>query len=527
MQRIVTIHALVAAAVIFLQTAGLNGAEPAPGETPVIGPRLEGATTPDGSADPLAEARQPSVSRPLRRDDYQESWRQVGPGADGLGQRLRSHRVRLNADGVLEGKLSAFDPASGDFLALRKAAVNFLRGDSVAQRAEPDESGVFTVRGLEPSVYSLVAAGEDGFLAYTIQVMGPAAAGPGGRAAATGSSRFRPVMLQEVEAVLTVDSLAVPPTSFNALKRLIRLYIPEMAPTAELIEPPAEEIPAEARAFETDQDNAAEKVVPPGGLPDDAAPEAATTIRQHTVHLQPDGRLIGRVRRIHQESGRPLRVRRLNVFMIQDDKVVGQSNVNELGMFEFPDFKPGFYSLVAAGMEGFAAFGIQVEAAEMGRAAAIGRRGTFRTAAVNLAPAPEGLALDLGLLGPEQFGQLWVILRRDFGMGPPIPPFDDRRAGASPMMPFGSTGGFPGAGGPGLGLGGGGGGAGYGMGSGLWGLLGAGAAAAGLSALSDNGGDDGGSDGNGDDDDDDDGEPPPPASPEAPGQSLLLPSGSF
>src|SRR5690606_4964666 len=86
----------------------------------------------------------------------------------------------------------------------------------------------------------------------------------------------------------------------------------------------------------------------------------STSIARHPIQLTADGRMIGRLVGIQKITGRPKMIRNANVFIIQDDRVVARSSVNELGVFEVRGLEPGLYSIVAAGQDGFGALGFEL-----------------------------------------------------------------------------------------------------------------------------------------------------------------------
>ncbi|NLY03106.1 MAG: carboxypeptidase regulatory-like domain-containing protein [Rhodopirellula sp.] len=349
--------------------------------------------------------------------EYQENWQQAGAGPERLGQQLRSHRIRLAKEGQLIGEVLAWSPAAKELRPVAKASVNLLQSGRIAHRVMLDKPGQFTIDGVAPGVYSLVVAGPDGFLACSTQLVGGASAGLGD--ARRFSAVIQPVFFQVEQARMDIESLAVPPPSFPALKQLVTSYVPQEAATlVNLVEPPTAEIPPGALLYDAARDEPGAAAARPKATAEESA-YPASTIRQHTVHLLPDGRLLGRGRRLHRESGRPLRIHRTTVFMIRDKEVVAASAIDELGVFTFKGLSPGMHSLVATGPEGFAAFAVSVEAAlegRVGNSKPVGGGRRFHLVAEQQIP---DLSLDLGLLDPENLPPLWDILARDMGWMPP------------------------------------------------------------------------------------------------------------
>lgn len=273
---------------------------------------------------------------------------------DSFAARLRNHRVRLSADGFLPGRIHLVDSETGALRALRDIKVLFIQDGQVKSTATPGESGTFQADGLQPGIYSLAAIGPEGYVAYGLEILPPAPAGPPAApaeetASIDGFVATQPVYFQEVGSVLAIESLAIPRRDFDAVIQLARSYIP-----ADILNAPSpSELPASAQPGEQSDE-------PP---PTDEAP-AATSLRNHAVVIGADGTLSGRTRRVHPQTGRPTRLRRLNVFLVQDNQVVAQSPVSENGTFTFSSVTPGTYSFVASGLEGFSAFSVQAVAAD-------------------------------------------------------------------------------------------------------------------------------------------------------------------
>jgi hypothetical protein len=236
--------------------------------------------------------------------------------------------------------------------------------------------------------------------------------------------------------------------------QLARSYIPaEILKAASPSELPESAQPAE----QTDE--------PP---PTDKSP-AATALRNHVVVIGADGTLSGRTRRVHPQTGRPTRLRRLNVFLVQDNAVVAQAPVSENGAFSFSSVAPGTYSFVASGLEGFSAFSVQAVNADQ----VSDERAVTDELIVPVAFQAPGTTflLDGVLVSPQDLAAALKELLRNAGINVAA------LEAANPAM-----------GAPGLGAGaGGGGGGGGGGGSGLLGALLGAALGAGIAALADNG----------------------------------------
>jgi len=377
------------------------------------------------------------------------------PEGDSFASRLRNHRIRLSADGYLPGKINLVDNETGVLRVLRNLKVMFIQNGQVKSTATPGEGGVFQAGGLTPGVYSLAAIGPEGYVAYGLEILPAAAEGPAAppKPAVTTLSRdgfidAEPVYFQEVSSVLAIESLAIPRRDFEAVIQLARSYIPaEILNAASPAELPESAQPAE----QTDEP-----------APTDKSP-AATALKNHVVVIGADGTLSGRTRRVHPQTGRPTRLRRLNVFLVQANAVVAQAPVSENGTFTFSSVAPGTYSFVASGLEGFSAFSVQAVNAEQ----VSDERAFTDELIVPVAFQGGGgtFLLDGVLVSPQDLAAALKELLRNAGVN--VAAIE----AANPAM-----------GNPGQGNGGGGGG-----GSGLLGALLGAAFGAGVAALADNG----------------------------------------
>jgi hypothetical protein len=243
-----------------------------------------------------------------------------------LEKQLRSYRVRLADDRTLSGQVNVFDPATGSVMAMNDIRVLFLQNGVIKARTTPGTDGVFKL-ALEPGVYAIVATGPRGYAAYGLQALAPEA-----------TSVVHTAAFQEITDTLQINTLAIPSRDFGTAKRLARTYIPR-----ELLD----------KSDDAGGDGLGEETEAP---PLEAAPE--TSLDGHSVSVR-DGVLLGRMRRLHPQTGKPLKIRRLNAFLVQNNSVLAQASVNESGFFKFKNVDPGVYSFVAAGADGLAAFSFQ------------------------------------------------------------------------------------------------------------------------------------------------------------------------
>ncbi len=288
-----------------------------PSLLPFMSPRTDAANTQEVSvvdSETESTAAQPVevAKRELRSVDYNESWRQAGPDFDELGQTDRRHQILLTPDGRLLGRIMTFAHNRRDYVPLQAAAVHLMQGGAVAAESHTDQTGHFEVAGLTPGTYSLIAQSEQGVLAYAVHV----------RYAEAGD-------VIPTDAV-QLNNMAVPSWDADAVVRAVEQYWGMQPERTREIEPETTDIPETVRP------------IPQPGT-------CGTTLSHHRVRLQPDGRLIGRLRRLQHETGRPIVARDIEIALYRDGQLQGFTWTDEIGYFEFGDLLPGMYSLVATG----------------------------------------------------------------------------------------------------------------------------------------------------------------------------------
>jgi hypothetical protein len=193
--------------------------------------------------------------------------------------------------------------------------VYLVRSGAVVAEAGLDSDGVFQTE-VPPGVYSMIAAGSGGFAAYSIQVLPPG-------------------------DVQLVQLAAVPPANFGALESLMEEHA-RVRPRLSLStsEPPR-------AAGQKDRSRV-------------RATAVYDPLSANGVRLRQDGRLVGRMRRLHLETGQPVSVSPLSVFFIRDGVLIEAATADENGEFAVSGLEPGAYSVVALGPDGFAAFDMLV-----------------------------------------------------------------------------------------------------------------------------------------------------------------------
>jgi hypothetical protein len=384
----------------------------------------------------------------------------------GLDERLRNYRVRLQPGGVLPGRMNVIEPLTGLPTFARQMNIAFVQNGQVVHEVAAGSEGRFEVTGMAPGIYSVVGSGPDGYVAYGIEVL-PAEL----QAGRFAKGDVQPVAFQEVGAVLEIDSLAVPPSDFPVVVEIAGSHLPASV-IGDSPDPADPELQPGEALGEADYQ-------------DDVNGDHAVDLHRHDVRLQADGSLSGRLTRLDPLTGRPTRIRRLNVFLVQDNEIIAQAPVDPLGMFRLAGLAPGLYSFVAAGSEGLAAFSVRLVGNE------VVREGLADELIVPVAFNQGGANFFSTLVPPRDCGIAWNRLNSAGGggggggdgqgtpgAGTPGAP------GTPPGTPVGEApyGGGGGGGYPGGGGGFSGGGGGFGGGEGGFGAL-LGLAALGLAAF--------------------------------------------
>jgi hypothetical protein len=260
-----------------------------------------------------------------------------------LERQMRNFRVRRAPDGTIAGRINIANPVTKAIRSLANVTIRFIKNGAVVAEVKSGADGLFKA-AVEPGIYAITAESDSGYLAYGMQVVDPAAE------IRTASLSAKNTKFQEVSDVLDVDSLAVPISDVPTVLRLAKGHIPP-SPTTPAPAPTPADAPAPAVA-------PASQLEPLNERTPDANAPGGSDVKQNAVALEPDGGLVGRMRRIHPQTGESVRVKRMNVFLLQNNKIVAQAGVGENGMFKFKIVRPGVYSFVSAGAEGFSAFSV-------------------------------------------------------------------------------------------------------------------------------------------------------------------------
>jgi len=297
-----------------------------------------------------------ALSRPIA--DLPDNSNPTATGAVGDWRGLtnefnRSHWVRLTADGKLNGRVLSIDQDTSRAIGATSLEVEvFQNGESMGKPTKTNPDGSFTIEGLQPGVYAMIARGDSGFLAYGLQLL------PSLRVA--GRDNVRLIQAPEAKSTLEIRSAAVPPT-FKQLKKILDAKYPEMR---------SHNVPREAyqeflnKSVASGPDDAVAKAATEKYDGNDelavnrermTTDVAATSMSVHTVYLTDDNFLHGRLYGIDAGTGRPRNVNRTTVYIIRKDRLVSSVELDKKGFFKVAIRRPAVYSLIAAGEDGFGA----------------------------------------------------------------------------------------------------------------------------------------------------------------------------
>ena len=339
----------------------------------------------------------------------------LAQGEAALRKTIRAHWVRPNADGDVSGRISALEMNST--IPLEELEVSLVKDGNKLYTDQTDSAGTFTFSDVTPDIYTLIASGKNGFMAYGLEVV-PRPDDEEleldfGQREAAEKAYYAKLGLPAgavVQDNLQVDAAAVPPT-FNTMQRLTQSFLPGAGLFA-----------ADVKAIGN-----AEEVT--GGF-------------QHP--LSEDGSFKGQLQPIGTKGGAKQSLKDMNIFLIQDDIKVAQVAIEEDGNFELKDIEPGVYAIVAAGKDGFAALSLELVASKGGDGNVNSpKRGILNVSApLKRAAAPAiGIAI---ISNPADLEVIQQEVDRVVRLNQPNQPAIDNFAGA--QAPFGPNG-FPAQGG--------------------------------------------------------------------------------
>ena len=291
-----------------------------------------------------------------------------------IDRSLRAHWITPDADGNIEGRISDLDTETAEASPIGFLTVTLMQKGREVNKSKTDRDGRFILEEVKAGVYTLLAFGETGFLAYGVHVLprleeldleddvldsdegeleldeGELELDEGVDLNVRNSDRT-PLSVKQrqawyvshfdlpVDAViaeeLQIDAAAVPP-EFSSLEKISRNYL------------------SASSAFSILADKGDLKGIGKANL----------TSGGFQFPLSPAGHFNGRLQPIATEDGRPAKLSDMNLFLIQDDVEILRVAAEENGDFRMEDIEPGVYSLIAAGEDGFAALSLELVTAD-------------------------------------------------------------------------------------------------------------------------------------------------------------------
>ena len=328
--------------------------------------------------------------------------------------------VAPNADGVIPGSVVFAGAKQASFA----GDIFLVDKEGGLQRFPVAEDGSFQLNGLGGGVYTIAYRGAGGFAVLALQVV------EGAGADVTHQAVIPASHLNPQQAMTTIAR-----------------YQPIRVPAPKTIA---------------------------GGVPVQMVTSADEALK---VSRSAEGSLTGKLIQAGTVGSEVAAANGMNIFLLQDGKVVGNAVTNYDGRFEITDLELGYYDLVTSGPHGYAAIGFELVSADQAVAGMTSTNGeSFVSTPVAVHPPP---AITIVLVpappGPG-FSAVNAATGDDGGPVPPLPP----GAGPLPPGPPVAGGGFGGGG-----FAGGGGGGGLGGGGGIGGLAAIGGVIAAVLATND------------------------------------------
>lgn len=268
------------------------------------------------------------------------TWQESG---EGLDRTLRAHYIRLNDANRLTGEISAIQNDTGNTTGVSSIEVTLVQNSKVIARTMTNSDGTFLTDQILPGSYTLCVAGDDGFLAYGIQVIDNGVA-PGeltpvpvpsvdddNASSDIGNRKFSLVTFGNQDDANVKITAAVIPPEFSALNRIMADFVPRG-------------VGLNMGASDGQSRINVEESVIAGGF---------------QVTLQEDGKLVGRIAPLTSDEEEPIRLEEMNAFLLLDDEIYARTAIDDDGNFEFNDVTPDVYGFAAAGRDGFAALSFQ------------------------------------------------------------------------------------------------------------------------------------------------------------------------
>ena len=289
---------------------------------------LEQQLQQDAEGTPIQPFQSPlGVQEPRPEIDKDRvGWKEASLGDDGtrLTDTIRANWVMISKTDGISGRL-----IGGVNISINNVSVFLLRNGFPVAQARSNDIGEFRFEGTSPGQYTIVGFSPDAIFTFG----------------------FNAVEFHEpaIGMPLTITVLPIHGRENNRLViKLIKQNAPSVAfrlyGTYDISEDETD--PVEYYGWKGLKNLKVNTV-------------AATTISGQQIRLQ-NGRFVGRIHQVDNQSGRPVEVQSTQISLIQNGQVIAETTVDNLGVFEFRNLSTGTYGLVAHGRDGLGAVGLDL-----------------------------------------------------------------------------------------------------------------------------------------------------------------------
>ena len=84
---------------------------------------------------------------------------------------IRNHTVTLNDKGEIQGRIATINPESTEAFGMTNMSVYFVRNGEVVEKTQTNTDGSFVTQSVGEGIYSFIAAGQQGFSTFGVNVV--------------------------------------------------------------------------------------------------------------------------------------------------------------------------------------------------------------------------------------------------------------------------------------------------------------------------------------------------------------------
>lgn len=217
---------------------------------------------------------------------------------------IRNHTVTLNDKGEIQGRIATINPESTEAFGMTNMSVYFVRNGEVVEKTQTNTDGSFVTQSVGEGIYSFIAAGQQGFSTFGVNVV-----------------------KSEGDSHNYMEVAAISP-NLKAVQEVIANNLPKTI---------VDDITADLENVQSLQPT-----------------EFAGTNR---VQLTESGLMNGRVVSLIKNN-----LEGMYAHLLQGETKVAEVAIGPNGDFSVSDLKPGIYDLIAIGQDGIAAVSIEAVA---------------------------------------------------------------------------------------------------------------------------------------------------------------------